>query len=86
MCSIMLRGLLPRRASSTFTINQAISNVLLHAEARSAYDNGMRAILQKKATLDAMTARRRKLVEELHEREEAAKRQKMDEEKGTSKQ
>lgn len=57
-------------------------DVLLNAEARVAYDNGMRAILQKKATLDAMSAKRRRLVEELHEREEAAKKQKMDEAKG----
>ncbi|KAK3682696.1 hypothetical protein B0T22DRAFT_471754 [Podospora appendiculata] len=51
-------------------------DVLINADSRKAYDDGMRAILQKKAQLDQMSSRRRKLVEELHRREEEAKRAK----------
>ncbi|KAM7191411.1 hypothetical protein V8F20_009338 [Naviculisporaceae sp. PSN 640] len=47
-------------------------DVLVNPEAREAYDNGMRAILQKKQALDAMSARRRKLVEDLEQREQEA--------------
>lgn len=53
-------------------------DVLVTPAAREVYDNGMRAILQKKQQLDQMSARRRKLVEELEQREEAAKKPKVD--------
>lgn len=49
-------------------------DALINPEARKAYDDGMRAILQKRAQLDQMSTRRRRLVEELEQREEAAKR------------
>ncbi|KAK4455878.1 DnaJ subfamily C member 17 [Podospora aff. communis PSN243] len=51
-------------------------DALISPEARKAYDDGMRAVLQKRAQLDQMSARRRRLVEELEQREEAAKRAK----------
>ncbi|KAK0623105.1 hypothetical protein B0T14DRAFT_164180 [Immersiella caudata] len=51
-------------------------DALINPEARKAYDDGMRAVLQKRAQLDQMSARRRRLVEELEQREEAAKRAK----------
>ncbi|KAK0709039.1 hypothetical protein B0T26DRAFT_652696, partial [Lasiosphaeria miniovina] len=49
-------------------------DVLALPAARDAYDNGMRAVLQKRAALDQMSSRRRRLVEELEQREEEAKR------------
>ncbi|KAK4156050.1 DnaJ subfamily C member 17 [Chaetomidium leptoderma] len=52
-------------------------DVLVTPEAREAYDNGMRAILQKKMQLDQMSQKRRQLVEDLERREAAAKRAKM---------
>ncbi|KAK0646317.1 hypothetical protein B0T16DRAFT_413168 [Cercophora newfieldiana] len=51
-------------------------DALIDPEARKAYDDGMRAVLQKRAQLDQMSARRRRLVEDLEQREEAAKRAK----------
>jgi len=53
-------------------------DVLTNPEARKIYDDGIRAILQKKVQLEQMTSRRRKLVEELEQREQEAKRAKMD--------
>jgi DnaJ family protein C protein 17 len=53
-------------------------DVLLTPEAREAYDNGMRAVLQKKVQLEQMTQKRRQMVEELERREEEAKRAKTD--------
>lgn len=53
-------------------------DVLTNLEARKAYNDGMRAILQKKIQLEQMTSRRRKLVEELEQREQESKRAKMD--------
>jgi DnaJ family protein C protein 17 len=51
-------------------------DVLVDAEAREAYDNGMRAVLQKKVQLDQMSQKRRQMVEELERREAEAKRAK----------
>lgn len=51
-------------------------DVLLTPEAREAYDNGMRAVLQKKLQLEQMSLKRRQLVEDLERREEEAKRAK----------
>ena len=53
-------------------------DVLLDSEAREAYDNGMRAVLQKKMQLDQMSQKRRQMVEELERREAEAKRAKTD--------
>ncbi|GAB1320705.1 hypothetical protein MFIFM68171_10915 [Madurella fahalii] len=53
-------------------------DVLLTPEAREAYDNGMRAVLQKKLQLEQMSLKRRQLVEDLERREEEAKRAKME--------
>jgi DnaJ family protein C protein 17 len=49
-------------------------DVLLNPAAREAYDNGMRAVLQKKMQLEQMSAKRRQLVEDLERREEEARR------------
>jgi DnaJ family protein C protein 17 len=49
-------------------------DVLLDAAAREAYDNGMRAVLQRKMQLDQMDQKRRQMVEDLERREEEAKR------------
>ena len=53
-------------------------DVLVHPESRQAYDDGMRAVLQKKVQLEQMSSRRRKLVEELERREHEAKRSRTD--------
>ncbi|KAH6850391.1 hypothetical protein B0I37DRAFT_371535 [Chaetomium sp. MPI-CAGE-AT-0009] len=53
-------------------------DVLVSPEAREAYDNGMRAILQKKLQREQMSEKRRRLVEDLERREEEAKRAKTD--------
>ncbi|KAK5652481.1 hypothetical protein OQA88_10383 [Cercophora sp. LCS_1] len=53
-------------------------DVLVGEESRKAYDDGMRAILQKKVQLEQMSSRRRKLVEDLEQREQEAKRAKTD--------
>ena len=53
-------------------------DVLLTADAREAYDNGMRAVLQKKVQLEQMSQKRRHMVEELERREEEAKRARTD--------
>ncbi|KAK0621238.1 hypothetical protein B0T17DRAFT_457657, partial [Bombardia bombarda] len=47
-------------------------DALINPASREAYDNGMRAILQKKMALDQMSDRRRRLVEDLQQREAAA--------------
>ncbi|KAK0711513.1 hypothetical protein B0H67DRAFT_585567 [Lasiosphaeris hirsuta] len=52
-------------------------DVLCNPAAREAYNSGMSAIRQKKLQLDQMSERRRKLVEDLERREQAAKRAKM---------
>ncbi|KAH6627726.1 hypothetical protein F5144DRAFT_282352 [Chaetomium tenue] len=49
-------------------------DVLVSPEARKAYDNGMRAILQKKLQREQMSDKRRRLVEDLERREAEAKR------------
>ncbi|KAK3357156.1 hypothetical protein B0T25DRAFT_538411 [Lasiosphaeria hispida] len=54
-------------------------DVLCSPAAREAYNSGMSAIRQKKLQLDQMSERRRKLVEDLERREQAAKRAKMGE-------
>ncbi|VBB87032.1 Putative protein of unknown function [Podospora comata] len=53
-------------------------DVLLNPEAKEVYNNGMKAILEKKRQREQMGAKRRQLVEELERREEEAKRQKTD--------
>lgn len=51
-------------------------DVLLDADARKLYDDGMRAVHEKRHRLSQMDARRRRLVEELEAAENAAKRAK----------
>lgn len=51
-------------------------DVLLDADARKLYDDGMRAVHEKRQRLSQMDARRRRLVEELEAAENAAKRAK----------
>ncbi len=53
-------------------------DVLLTADARDAYDSGMRAVLQKRVQLEQMSLKRRQMVEELERREEEAKRARTD--------
>ncbi|CAP69080.1 uncharacterized protein PODANS_7_10400 [Podospora anserina S mat+] len=53
-------------------------DVLLNPEAKEVYNNGMKAVLEKKRQREQMGAKRRQLVEELERREEEAKRQKTD--------
>ncbi|KAK4143633.1 uncharacterized protein C8A04DRAFT_37250 [Dichotomopilus funicola] len=54
-------------------------DVLTTAEARAVYDNGMRALLQKRVEREQMSEKRRRLVEDLERREaEAAKRVRME--------
>ncbi|KAH6624382.1 hypothetical protein B0J18DRAFT_428094 [Chaetomium sp. MPI-SDFR-AT-0129] len=53
-------------------------DVLTTPEARAVYDNGMRALLQKRVEREQMSEKRRRLVEDLERREaEAAKRVRM---------
>lgn len=49
-------------------------DVLVSADAREAYDAGMRAVLQKRAQREQMSEKRRRLVEDLERREAEAKR------------
>ena len=57
-------------------------DVLCDPAAREAYDNAVRAALQKKRRVDEMSADRRRFVEELERAEREAKRQKTEAEGG----
>lgn len=54
-------------------------DVLVDEAAREAYDNGLRAVLQKKRRMDEMSSKQRQFAEELEMREREAKRRKMGE-------
>ncbi|KAB5558417.1 hypothetical protein GE09DRAFT_1119213 [Coniochaeta sp. 2T2.1] len=51
-------------------------DVLVDAAAREAYDNGLKAVLQKRKRVEEMSSDRRRFVEELERAEREAKRQK----------
>ncbi|KAK4212402.1 DnaJ subfamily C member 17 [Rhypophila decipiens] len=67
----------PDKAGSSYdpalyTRLEKARDVLISPEAREAYQNGMRAILQKQQAKDAMSARQRRFAEDLEAREQAA--------------
>lgn len=57
-------------------------DVLVDPAAREAYDNGLRAKLEKKRKMDEMSSERRRFVEELERAEREAKRTKREAEEG----